>query len=38
MTPTVPRGTLHLYLGIAPGAGKTYALLAEGPPAHGGGR
>ncbi|MCX4790606.1 MULTISPECIES: sensor histidine kinase [unclassified Streptomyces] len=24
------RGTLHLYLGIAPGVGKTYALLAEG--------
>jgi len=24
------RGRLHLYLGVAPGAGKTYALLAEG--------
>lgn len=24
------RGRLHVYLGIAPGAGKTYAMLAEG--------
>ena len=25
-----PRGKMHVYLGIAPGAGKTWAMLAEG--------
>ena len=28
--PAVQRGTLRLYLGAAPGVGKTYAMLAEG--------
>ncbi|MGC9669752.1 DUF4118 domain-containing protein [Planosporangium sp. 12N6] len=27
--PTSPRGRLHVFLGIGPGAGKTYAMLAE---------
>jgi two-component system sensor histidine kinase KdpD len=26
----VPRGKLRVYLGAAPGVGKTYAMLAEG--------
>jgi two-component system, OmpR family, sensor histidine kinase KdpD len=29
-TTAAPRGTLRLYLGAAPGVGKTYAMLAEG--------
>ncbi|MBV8178410.1 MAG: histidine kinase, partial [Mycobacterium sp.] len=28
-TSTVSRGRLRVYLGVAPGAGKTYAMLAE---------
>src|ERR1700730_13839900 len=27
---TVPRGALHVYIGAAPGVGKTYAMLTEG--------
>src|ERR1700692_890107 len=29
-TPSPSRGRLRLYLGVAPGAGKTYAMLAQG--------
>jgi K+-sensing histidine kinase KdpD len=25
------RGRVHVFLGIAPGAGKTFSMLAEGP-------
>lgn len=29
---TMARGKLRLYLGAAPGVGKTYAMLSEGAP------